>query len=145
MPHYCVISRASDSLKFQIQFHPNNCLTWAFPPLTRDLQGNNSQDMIFKQCHIIFLANPLKSIAQQSIIKYKTDNISITKYWGAFTKPLLPWRSSITYFCVCEGARARVCVRVRARACTFARVALLTQHATYPVCNAPPYSHLRPL
>ena len=32
----------------------------------------------------------------------KTGNVRATQQWGAFTKPLLPWKTiSITYFCVC--------------------------------------------
>ena len=44
----------------------------------------------------------------------KTGNVRITLHWGAFTRPLLPWKSCKYYMFLC----------VRVRACS------LTQHAT---------------
>ena len=78
-------------------------------------------------------------------LKLKRD-----KRWGAFTKPLLPWKSSITYFCMCVG----VCVRVRAwcvrtclcvRPCGCADTFLRACSLSYPVCQTQTPNCLRPV
>ena len=60
----------------------------------------------------------------------RTCNVRIMLNWGAFTKPLLPWRNSKHYLslcvCVCERAREYVWTA----ACVCVHVAFIIQHAT---------------
>jgi hypothetical protein len=58
----------------------------------------------------------------------KTDNVRLTKQYGAFAKQLLPWKSNKYYIFVyaCALAWMSTCVWMNERG----RVALLNQYAT---------------
>jgi hypothetical protein len=59
--------------------------------------------------------------------------VFITIHLGAYTKPLLQWKSDKDYalLCVCWEGGGGSCVGALTRACACARVALLIQHATH--------------
>ena len=61
----------------------------------------------------------------------KTGNVRVTQHWDAFANNCWNGKTiNITYLCECDGARARVYVCPRARACACVHVALLIQRAT---------------
>jgi hypothetical protein len=71
-----------------------------------------------------------------------TGNVHVTSHWGAFTKPLLCWKSNkhYTFLCVCVGACACVHTRVGAGAQAWVSVRLCSLPT--PTCHVPPYCHL---
>jgi hypothetical protein len=83
----------------------------------------------------IFYSVEIIKIIKFTMAKHnKTGNLRVTQHSGAFTKPNLQWKSNNYYTFRCVHARESTCVRVGvvawARACAFARVDLLIQHAT---------------
>jgi hypothetical protein len=77
--------------------------------------------------------------------RHNRDNVRVTWQWDPFKKPLLPWKSNKLYIFVCVCACASACVSVGGCECTGAGVCLRACSLANPACNAPPYSHLRPL
>ena len=75
----------------------------------------------------------------------KTGNVRITEHPGAFTKPLLLWKSNkcYVYVCVCARARGSACVCGCWCECTGVGVCLRVCSPTFPTCKAhEPYSLL---
>ena len=61
----------------------------------------------------------------------KKCTVRFTLHRGAFTKPLLPWKTNKYYIFLCARAWVHACVNARTRAC-----ALRPCSRTYPACNA---------
>jgi hypothetical protein len=69
--------------------------------------------------------------------KNQKGYVRVRQYWGAFTKPLLPWKAIHICVCVCLCTRARVDVLAQACACLLIQYATCRRHI---VCvMSPPY------